>query len=669
MLVLRQNTPVFMTLSPVVKKFGLSPTHFNNLFRMVLSKKLVLKRRVELVSLLLPREKIPEECIIRAIAMIPNHPLDLSKRLLQWIVSVYDIIDSDEGQFQNTYQILFHYLTIAGIRVEICHLLYFMTKRERVTRFRVRKVKEMIENERDNGALIALLTVYKSYDHTIEIPYNVRLRGATVFEHPDPLSKDYLINIRRLWTNREEELDLHRPTISFTAFNKKRARKDKDMPPSNTEQRHLDIDEVLRTAENVDKLDVLEQLNTVLENRLLQHVIVCNPDESLVLRIGYWLDQQLLYLIRWPNSKDPGKTELKQLLEKLIKLTQFTKAQLPIVEEFLKEYIKSWNGFEVQEEIFTLIPYLKPDSFQRIYRDVLKPLEGLFSMSDTVWRAKLILCYTEWLKNWALLDWKKHTELKQDAEKEVDSVTWLFEGLSFDTDYSMSMQAFVMHVDRLCVIGSVQENDSILFQHAALSFFEFVSLISAQPNLVTPTAPFVYKHFFSTSAMATNRICNIIYQYKVAFEEDESLMDEEDERFRALNEYISSLCTALWKSVGFLGTKAVFCMSRPSIDKLIKTCGERGTEIENMLSLTQSAALAGFSKRFMQGLEKDRLQHDEPIGADYLSRLENEGGIAMTFQEYRIQLLDHLKEQGMTGIYDLLYSSIKSLVNKKSEEP
>lgn len=41
-------------------------------------------------------------------------------------------------------------------------------------------------------------------------------------------------------------------------------------------------------------------------------------------------------------------------------------------------------------------------------------------------------------------------------------------------------------------------------------------------------------------------------------------------------------------------------MCRLSIDKLIKTCEERGTDIEKILSLGQSAALAGFSKRFIK---------------------------------------------------------------------
>ncbi|RCH78547.1 hypothetical protein CU098_004695, partial [Rhizopus stolonifer] len=283
-------------------------------------------------------------------------------------------------------------------------------------------------------------------------------------------------------------------------------------------------------------------------------------------------------------------------------------------------------------------------------RDILKPLHRLFCISDTTWKTRLILCYTEWLKNWALLDWNKHANLKEDVDQEVDKVTWLFKGLSFDTDYFVSMQGFILHVDRLCVIGLIQEQDHILFQHAALSFFELVSTISVQhdiPKIVTPTSPFVYRNFFSTSAMATSRICNIIYQYKIAFEENDIQSEDSEEYFEVFNDYMLNICNALWKSSGFKEKKGVFDLSASSTDKLIKTCGERGTDIEKILSLTQSAALAGFSKRFMQILEEGDVKHNEHITAEYLTKLENMGRTSMSFQEYRLEYLDHLKEKGM----------------------
>lgn len=67
-------------------------------------------------------------------------------------------------------------------RAAACHLLYFITKREHVVPHRIRRLKELIESERDNAELIGLLLVYQTYDFTIIVPHNVRLVNAFVFE-------------------------------------------------------------------------------------------------------------------------------------------------------------------------------------------------------------------------------------------------------------------------------------------------------------------------------------------------------------------------------------------------------------------------------------------------------------------------------------------------------
>ncbi|CEG66414.1 hypothetical protein RMATCC62417_03001 [Rhizopus microsporus] len=552
----------------------------------------------------------------------------------------------------------------------------------------------MIDKEKDNIALIALLMVYKSYDDSIAISENVRLREAIAFEHPDPETKNNLMNIRMLWSN-NDEAGLYRPPIALGSTSVPRNKRKRNQDPQELKKttiqfRNLDVQEVLRMAEHIDQFKLSEQLDRMLENRILQHVIVCRPDSSLISRMGYWLDQKLLYLVRWANPKDIGKTEFKEFLQKLIKLTQFTKAQLPIIEDFLREYLKIWNGYEFQEEVFELVTFLKPNEYQGLkklssyilnepdlYKSVLWPLYRLYYISDVHWKARLILCYSEWLKNWALLDWDKHKKLEQDEQAEMDEVTWLFKGLSFDTDYFHSMQQFVLHVDKLCTLGLLQEKDHPLLQHASLSFFELVSSISIQhniPRIITPTAPFVYRHFFSTSAMAHSRICSIIYQYKLAFEQSESQPEDHqtEEYLSSFNTCMLNVCSALWKTISIQGEQPPFDLPAVTVERLFERCQERGTDVQRALSITQSAALIGFSKRFMKALEEQetnhRVMHHEPITANSLVKLGQEGGMSLSYQDYRIRYLDHLYEQGFTGIYNLLYSSMKSLINKRKEK-
>jgi centromere protein I len=206
----------------------------------------------------------------------------------------------------------------------------------------------------------------------------------------------------------------------------------------------------------------------------------------------------------------------------------------------------------------------------------------------------------------------------------------LFDDLSFDVDYFSTIQKLVEHVDRLCVMGLLAEQDHLLLQHASLSFFELVSTMSLQddiPDIIIPAAAFVHRHFFSTSAMAVSRICGIVCRYKDAFEKNDLksvdwMSKHTPEYLHHFNSYMMDICNSLWRNLGltsqgqnqspFSLTEQVYCtlffyignltylyLYSNNIQDLNKICENRGVLANNVLSITHSAALAGFSKRFM----------------------------------------------------------------------
>jgi hypothetical protein len=135
--------------------------------------------------------------------------------------------------------------------------------------------------------------------------------------------------------------------------------------------------------------------------------------------------------------------------------------------------------------------------------------------------------------------------------------TTAFSGLSFDINYFSTMQKLVEHVDRICVMGLLAEEDHPLIQHAGLSFFELVSTISLQndiPDIIIPAASFIHRNFFSGSAMAVDRICGIIHKYKLAFEENDNKTEDwmsqhTPEYLDHFNTYMMDICNALWKNL------------------------------------------------------------------------------------------------------------------------
>lgn len=46
------------------------------------------------------------------------------------------------------------------------------------------------------------------------------------------------------------------------------------------------------------------------------------------MRLGHWLGNELFSVLRFNNSKDKGKSEFKELLQKLLALTKFAKVSL-----------------------------------------------------------------------------------------------------------------------------------------------------------------------------------------------------------------------------------------------------------------------------------------------------------------------------------------------------
>ncbi|KAG0165124.1 hypothetical protein DFQ30_008930 [Apophysomyces sp. BC1015] len=508
--------------------------------------------------------------------------------------------------------------------------------------------------------------------------------------HPDPIMKEAIEDIYAVWNDVDatDGVKLHRPTIEGSE--QKRRRKNTtniDIPDAATINADLHTTTVLEIAdaselaENIDQLKLPDQMASVLENRILQHALVCDPSPSAIARISLWLAQSLLDIVKWSNKNKKSDLLFKDLLQKMVTMTRFTKSHLPVVENFLRDYLKTWNGIEFGKEVFELLTFVKPESFDELYISFLKPLYRLYCVSDVVWKSRLILCYTEWLKNWALLDWNRHSTRRATADpnEEVDNLIWLFQGLSYNVDYFRTMQEFIQHVDQVNVMGLILEEDHPLLQHATLSFFELVSSISIHhdiPEIIIPAAPFVYRTFFSVTPMAVSRVCGIIAQYKKAFEDNDRKTSDWVSRHTQsyldhFNAYVMDICNALWRNLALSRTgqtAMAFSLTDEIIEKYKDICETRDEQLSLSLSLTHSAAFIGFSKRFTVAKEDGigvSLRHDGPLTSQYLKELSQNNGLPWSYSEFRFEYLDYISKLGLRGVHDLLYSCMNSLINRR----
>lgn len=89
--------------------------------------------------------------------------------------------------------------------------------------------------------------------------------------------------------------------------------------------RELDVLDITRIANGIENLDLAEQLSVILENRKLQHLLLCKRDDVVIDRLSYWIIQKIMDLARWNNEEDIMKSELHDMLKSLVRFTRFTK--------------------------------------------------------------------------------------------------------------------------------------------------------------------------------------------------------------------------------------------------------------------------------------------------------------------------------------------------------
>ncbi|KAI1315956.1 hypothetical protein EDD11_010594 [Mortierella claussenii] len=694
------------TFDPIVHSFGLSPDQLVQILDIILAGKIDDVTTRKLIKLLLPRQHVPEMCGVKVFGSLGRHlSFPSQAALLRWTILVYDIFDS-RTKLQQLYGVAFHYLPYETLRTPLCHLLYYMTRREDVKPFRIRKLMDLQVTVGKEPALTGLLHVYKSYFPEL-ILAPLAMSNQTIFKCPDQVTSTHIMALQEKWghlaTSHAHELSL-------------RGSKEPMVRSGNKAIPLSQITSLDSLVKHIDTLALPDQLSSVLSNRILQHVLCLQPSHSIVERISYWLGQELMDLWYWREKTVVTRARFATILSKVVDVTMMIKDLLPVMDQFLIPYVRVWNGIDYQQEIFTLLTYLRPRSYEELFVHFLKPLHSLFYLMGPVWKGELILCYRKLLQRWAQFKWNEYLEVGKNprlSKKGRQGLQRLFSELASNVDYMQTLRAFIGHVDNISSVALEMDHDHIAVQHGVLSFFDLTSnltgIYKVPLAVVIPDSTIVYRCFLSTSGMSISRICGVVYQYKQAFEafEQEQQLQydllvqsqlsahgepggDNAEKQPPLpaplevpgysrdyvilfNSYVMDICNFLWRNRAFNKSDKNargFLMDQRTVTHIKQICVEGGLSMNNMMSMTHSIALSGYSARFLKSLEKQQnVPLDKslkaPASAPALKDMIAKGGLNMTFDEYRIQYLDHLEQCGFEGVSQFLFDCITNLLQRK----
>lgn len=138
--------------------------------------------------------------------------------------------------------------------------------------------------------------VYRTFDQSIQVPVNVRLKDMFVFEvmnrqgiiewktnkekkqHPNPILKTNLRNVKAYWGYKSHADGMVKPSIRLLLKDAKVKKKKKTIPKEDFSVRYAKDLDLFETFDSTKDMPYSKQLQMLLEDRQMQHLLVCTVD-------------------------------------------------------------------------------------------------------------------------------------------------------------------------------------------------------------------------------------------------------------------------------------------------------------------------------------------------------------------------------------------------------
>ncbi|NXE13436.1 CENPI protein, partial [Lophotis ruficrista] len=609
------------TVESIALQRGLPPEGFEILLNVALSGKLADTVNTHLLKSLIPASVIPETAVVSSVSWLCVSKCSGNTQLLflRWLITVFDFIDHKE-QLHALYGFFFSFLQDEKMCPYVCHLLYLLTRKESVKPFRIRRLLDLQTKMGMQPHLQALLSLYKLFCPelvTITLPGKMK----TYFKNSEGPWKAAINTVRR---RNEANSPVSQLLFLGTAQPKSRKRKWSTqliIPASSTNKNYLEEDrkrnrvdlystnesfpvEQLQTfsqlLQNIHHLEFPSQMGSVLTSPLLLHYMNCIKDESIYLRLYYWMGQTLQEECTWcVADNNQYEEEFKNFLETVYKTECFLQEGFPSCEEFLCKSLPLWDGFCCRSQILRLVSWIPLSSFSEMKSHICDPLAQLFFTSSLYFKCSVLESLKELLQNW--LNWHV-IHLDSESDSQVHSLNTTLSGL-------VNVVAELIHfVGWISTVALRLENNHTFLLYFILDFYETVCDMYLRynlPLLIMPPAGVFYPVLLSMDSVSLNQLCYIMYRYRtnlVAAKENELSKKKilqfkfSSQTYQEYNQYIIAMVGCLWTSSAF--QKDIHPQGLRMDDELLKKT--KVQEFKNSFNIVYHPAMMGYAVLFLQ---------------------------------------------------------------------
>lgn len=329
--------------------------------------------------------------------------------------------------------------------------------------------------------------------------------------------------------------------------------------------------------------------------------------------------------------------------------------------------------------------YIPLDAFDTLTQKYFSPLESVM-LDDTVYSKTALLCYyTSIMRRWGVL-----VRSPQAVQPPLPGLVSKAELLCL---------AILETPQALGLPNPTQERSaglSVLRFYVELSSLYSFSATNPDIRLTAPMPQTIYILAFIPSLCNLSLLSAALASYKSSFETSvlsKPSQGNDSPRRRyppavvdQFNGYVMDMCNLLWRNRGLNSEdpNAKGCLISPRameimteyLTELSDLAAKRDNDagkyrflLASLFSLGHHVALCGFAAACFRDIEaqaeaggtalSSRLRR--PVTQKALTALEKDGGVKISWQEFRIKMLDWLDERGAEGIGALMRVTMKTL--------
>ncbi|XP_005527572.1 PREDICTED: centromere protein I [Pseudopodoces humilis] len=608
------------TVESTALEQGLPPEGFEILLNVALSGKFADTVNTRLLKSLIPASVIPENSVVTAVSWlcVSKCSGNIQLLFLKWLITVFDFIDHKE-QLHALYGFFFSFLQDEKMCPYVCHLLYLLTRKENVKPFRIRSLLDLQAKMGMQSHLQALLSLYKlfcpeqvtitlsgkmkSYFKNSEGPWKAAITAVRQRNQgTSPLSQAVFLGTSQPQSRKRKwNAQLVIPATSTNTNNLEEEGEEKSVYLYST-SRSFPVEQLQtfpQLLQNIHHLEFPSQMGSVLTNPLLLHYMNCVKDESIYLRLYYWMGQMLQEECTWCVLDKPHEEEFRSFLETIYKAECLLQEGFSACEEFLYKTLPLWDGVCCRSEILKLVSWIPLSSSSDIKSYLYDPLAQLFFTSSIYFKCSVLESLKELLQNWLNCN-----VIQVDLEFSLNTT---LSGL-------VNVVAELVHfVGWISTVALRLENNSTFLMYFILDFYETVCDMYLKynlPLLIMPPAGVFYPALLSMDSVNLNQLCYIMYRYRtnlVAAKENELNKKKilqfkfSNQTYQEYNKYIIAMVGCLWTSSAF--QKDIHSQGLRMDDKLLSKTAVK--EIKNSFNIVYHPALMGYSLQFLQQVSPD----------------------------------------------------------------